>query len=431
MALEGPGYYWFGLITWTLSGCFGLWITARWIRERPTRILGMVIALTGMGGAVTYLGLLEQSAYWSAYWARVLPYFLIGPTFLWVYFISVYPRTRLFARNGILKALLVVLATVPVLAYMGDKSLWGTHDGPGPLFVFESGLFFGGSLLAAVLARDYHLAPPGPSRRSHFLLATGFATFGSVHAMEHLVIHWPSAASTTVAWMIWGVAAINLMLLATFWSHLALDGLRNPASEMRTRLGLFAGAPVLGAVVGSTIGILTRSDLSRTAVDAANVILDSATCLLFILILVYGQTKYRLFNVDLRIKWTLNRGTIAAAFVAVFFVVSEVAKDVFSTQAGPVAGLAAAGLLVFALAPLQRFAERWTDVAMPQVDRSSEYQSYRKLQMYRAAYESAVEEGGVSPKERQTLARLASKLGIGPADRSALEREVLDLARAA
>ena len=64
----------------------------------------------------------------------------------------------------------------------------------------------------------------------------------------------------------------------------------------------------------------------------------------------YGIAVYHLFDIDLRLKWTLERGTMAAAFIAVFFVVSEGAATILSDRLGTLAGLFATGVLVFALA---------------------------------------------------------------------------------
>ena len=52
-------------------------------------------------------------------------------------------------------------------------------------------------------------------------------------------------------------------------------------------------------------------------------------------------------------------------FVAVIFVISEGASQFLSDELGKVAGLLAAGVVMFFLAPLQRFAERVASAAMP------------------------------------------------------------------
>jgi len=145
--------------------------------------------------------------------------------------------------------------------------------------------------------------------------------------------------------------------------------------------------------------------------------------IIFVALLGYAILRSQLFAIDLKIKWTLSKGTVAAAFVGVFFVVSEGAATLFSDRIGPVAGLFAAGALVFAIAPLQRVADRFADKAMPSVTDDAEYRTVRKREVYRAAVESALEEGDISPKERGMLATLAEQLGVGPKEMHDIERE--------
>ncbi|HET6403925.1 MAG TPA: hypothetical protein VFH78_04710 [Candidatus Thermoplasmatota archaeon] len=156
-------------------------------------------------------------------------------------------------------------------------------------------------------------------------------------------------------------------------------------------------------------------------------ILYPLACLLFVLMLAYSILKAQLFDIDLRIKWTINRGTVAAVFVVVFFVVSEGAQLVFQERVGAWAGLAAAALLVFALAPVQRFADRLTERAMPAVEGSPAYLQFRKLEVYKGAFEAAQEDGEVTERERAVLDRLRRELGVESADAAAIERDVLEL----
>ena len=114
----------------------------------------------------------------------------------------------------------------------------------------------------------------------------------------------------------------------------------------------------------------------------------------------------------------------AITFVALFFVVSELAATLFSERMGTVLGIMAAGALLFALAPLQRVAERVADAAMPRVKETDESRMVRKREVYRAAVESALHDGVVTARERDVLATLAHQLGLSAGDARALEGEV-------
>ncbi len=134
--------------------------------------------------------------------------------------------------------------------------------------------------------------------------------------------------------------------------------------------------------------------------------------ILYVPLVAYGVLRVQLFDIDLRIKRTLKRSTIAAAFVAAFFVVSEFAGLLLSDQLGNVLGVLGTAALVFFLDPIQRAAERFSDAAMPHTQATPEYETYRKLQVYESAVHAALEEGGISARQRRVLDSLVVSLGI-------------------
>jgi hypothetical protein len=148
------------------------------------------------------------------------------------------------------------------------------------------------------------------------------------------------------------------------------------------------------------------------------------TSVAFVVLLAYGMLKVQLFDVDLRIKHGIRRSTIAAAFVAVFLIIEQVVQNWFTGKFGLLVGAVAAGLLLFALGPIRRFAEALANGAMPEVSASPEYLAFRKLEVYRAAFEGLYADTVVSDKERAMLDRLRIKLAIQPVDARAIEDEV-------
>jgi len=141
-------------------------------------------------------------------------------------------------------------------------------------------------------------------------------------------------------------------------------------------------------------------------------------------LIAYGILRTQLFDIDLRIRWTIKQSTVAAAILAVVFLVSEGASAFLSAELGTVAGLLAAAVVMFFLAPLQRFAEGVASVAMPNTENTPEYTAFRKMQVYEAAVAEAREGGGISAKERSLLNRLRDSLGISERDAQAIEREL-------
>jgi hypothetical protein len=144
----------------------------------------------------------------------------------------------------------------------------------------------------------------------------------------------------------------------------------------------------------------------------------------FVLLLSYGILEFQLFDIDLRIKRGIRRSTVAAVFVAVFFVVEQIAQGYLSARFGLLLGAVAAGLTLFAFSHIHRFAEGVANGAMPNVAPTPEYLAYRKFEVYRAAYEDLCRDSVVSDKERAMLDHLRSKLGIEARDAVTIENEV-------
>ena len=140
-------------------------------------------------------------------------------------------------------------------------------------------------------------------------------------------------------------------------------------------------------------------------------------------LIAYGILRTQLLDIDLRIRWTIKQSTLAAAVVALVYALSEGASRLLSNELGNFAGLLAAALVVFFLAPLQRFAERVANAAMPNTRDTPEYAAFRKLQVYEAAVADALP-GGISDKERALLRRLQESLGVSAHDAEAIERDL-------
>lgn len=141
--------------------------------------------------------------------------------------------------------------------------------------------------------------------------------------------------------------------------------------------------------------------------------------IIYVPLVAYGVLRVQLFDIDLRIKRSLKRGTVAAAFVATFFIVSEFASNYLSSQFGTVLGVLGTGALVFFLDPIQRAAERLSNAAMPNTVATPEYESFRKLQVYDSAIRAALEDGHISKRQRRVLDSMIESMGI---DRSVAQR---------
>lgn len=146
--------------------------------------------------------------------------------------------------------------------------------------------------------------------------------------------------------------------------------------------------------------------------------------LLAVPLIAYGILRTQLFDIDLRIRWTIKQSTLAGMFIALMFLISEGAAQFLEAELGSIAGLLAAAVVMFFLAPLQRFAERVATAAMPNTKNTPEYVAFRKMQVYEAAFADAQHEDGISERERALLERLRDSLEISASDAQAIEDEL-------
>ncbi len=145
--------------------------------------------------------------------------------------------------------------------------------------------------------------------------------------------------------------------------------------------------------------------------------------LLSVAIIVYTLARYQLFDIDLRLRWTVRHGTVASVFAAAFFAASELLEQYIPVP-GPALGIMAAGVITLALRPLQHAAERFADRLLPGVQ-APEHLAARREEVYRAALEGILWDGRVTSQERSVLVRLQRKLNIEPAQAKAMQEEIL------
>ncbi|HET6565737.1 MAG TPA: hypothetical protein VFG52_10025, partial [Xanthomonadales bacterium] len=82
-------------------------------------------------------------------------------------------------------------------------------------------------------------------------------------------------------------------------------------------------------------------------------------------LIAYGILRTQLFDIDLRIRWTIKQSTFAACVVFISFVVSEGVEWLVSSSLGNLWGLVAAAVAVLFLRPLQQVSERVVSAIMP------------------------------------------------------------------
>ena len=170
--------------------------------------------------------------------------------------------------------------------------------------------------------------------------------------------------------------------------------------------------------------------LFRAGVAAASNLAQGVWQLALPVLLGWAILRHQLFGLDVKVRWTLSRGTVAAAFIAIFFVASEGAQLLLG-QENPYVGLMAAGALVFAIAPLQRAADRLAERAVPvespaPASTAGAPRDDGGRDAYRVLLRRFVADGRISRDEERALARTAERFGLSHEETVALRHEVED-----
>ena len=224
---------------------------------------------------------------------------------------------------------------------------------------------------------------------------------------------------------------LSLSLLFTYALLASVHAWYTATGIARSRAGIFALAFGIrdicwGIVYAWAIWMIWFGKYAVVDSEASGApyILYALGTLLAVPLIAYGILRTQMFDIDLRIRWTIKQSTLAAAVLAIIFVLTEAANELLSSELGSLGGLLGAAIVVFFLTPLQRFAERVASAAMPNTQNTPEYANYRKMQVYESAVAEAQADGGISEKERKLLNHLRDSLGISSADAEALEREL-------
>lgn len=142
------------------------------------------------------------------------------------------------------------------------------------------------------------------------------------------------------------------------------------------------------------------------------------------LLLGYALLRYRIFDIDVRLKTSLARTLAGGLAVGAFFLASEVAETVVADRTGStLLGLAAAGAFLVLETRLMHAGKRIAQRALPGVDPSERYLAQRKLVVYRAAVESAGRDGVMTERERTLLGTLARELKLTHEEKGSIDRD--------
>lgn len=171
----------------------------------------------------------------------------------------------------------------------------------------------------------------------------------------------------------------------------------------RTRTRSVALVGYIG-LVATTVGILIGSDPRALQIGPAVARLAEMA------LISYALLRHDFLGLDAHIRFGISKTTVAAIFVAVFFIASEAAQAFFGERfQSEYLGIAAAGVLVLAIAPLQRMADRMAERAVPTARESNTDSA-----VLRALARRLGADGELSADDRRMLVATGQEMGLAP-----------------
>lgn len=321
------------------------------------------------------------------------------------------------ARDRSLVAVAVIIGLiVAAISVAWTVRLFDAFDGWGRGFGIYSGvaasLLLGVTWAAlALLALRFRTASDA-AKPAYALVSVALAVNAAYRAGAVLVTSATSELFPGDFLLLFAGEFLPVVILAAVWTwNIPVSG--------RFRLTRWvAWLPLASALLGMSVEVLgVTYDWGMGALR-----------LLSFALLAYAVVRHQLLGIDVKVRWGISRSTVAAAFVAVFFVASEGAQIAFG-QGNEWVGLIAAGGLVFAITPLQRAAERLAQKAVPVASHAGvATAATRGADSFRRAVRLALKDRTLTHDEELDLATVAHDLGLtGPEAtriRLEVEREV-------
>lgn len=366
----------------------------------------------------------------SAFWTGIREYYYLALAPALAYFWVAYAGKR---HRGVWLVSILAFAVAVEGAYMSDHCLNACTSGagltalgplaflanPGPLFVM-------GFVGLWVLRESLHPRQT-PRARAAFPVAAGLLLAplleASIITALFLKFGWKGVVSAYEP-SVWADVVNAGFLLACLPALVGLAwtvrvALRNPT--FRTK------AKVLVALAGFIVlsGVYVGWDWAPEATAARffAIFLLGLWRILLPALVAYALVRHRLFGVDVRLRWTLVRATMALAFLGVFFVAAQLAQNYLTTKYGWGFGGVAAGLLLFTINPLQGIAERFVQTVLPHAKPVIAMPHPDRVALFRQQATLVWSDGAMGRKERALLDALRDRLGIPFAEAAHIEAD--------
>lgn len=361
--------------------------------------------------------------------ANVTPYFVIATVFAAAYLGLVFWRREGHdVPLGSTLALVVTGAAAFELLYGFRHDLW-FHEpgspGKGPLSVFYPLLQVAYMAIAFLFFREWRRAGPGVRGPALVLVSLAFALNPAFFVGLEVWVIVLAGGLVDHPGRPFGPAAMPAVaLILAQLLHLAYHLMRVARSRE-------AGAPRVAARIFLAlmgVAFVSAAPAAWVALQGSEALvigIDGLWTITMPLVTAYAMVRHRLFHANRVVHRTFRRGTLATAYVVLFFVLSEGTQAVLQdrTQSAAAAIVGTAVLLLF-LAPFQRFAERVADTAVPDPRQLDELARDERLALYAEQLRVAWSDGALTKKDRALLDVARQRLRLRADDVVRIETEI-------
>ena len=375
-------------------------------REARGRLLGLVAASFGAHFVLFNLTAFDPATQMIAVTASPLLFAVFGTA-------AIALAWRL-APLGRERSLVVVLALVAIVAALARLSVYSRNLTLNPeaaaVYRYTDCLFVFGNCALGGLAFTLAGVHRRSAARGATLVALALGSYASFVGGSGVAGIF--GRSDTDAWAYWGAPLAVTLAASVAW----LVATNGPESGRARNVAI-------ALVAAAAAGALTRALANET--DAGNIsigVVRSVGAALF------AAAIFRDRFLDLPLpSLVARRGTLAAAALAILFIVAQIAQNYLSAEYGLLTGGVIAGAFLFAAQPLQRAMERITDSrapAPPEPGSASAIDRARREEMYGKALRIALHDRVVSRDEELHLFQLAEEIGIGAGRAMELRHEI-------
>jgi hypothetical protein len=334
------------------------------------------------------------------------------------------------------KAIMLFFQFAPLafaLTYVIRPSLYARDRSPealsdptspvGPLYAAHGLELVAFAFVVLLLAREFWKSNTPFHRSAYATASLGFALVAGYGSVSRIALalaspvpllerSWPRITSIAWALLAFGILLWAAVEMAQGLTTATVPEVRDAAQQfLWGQIAAFATAALLAPAVAFNATIALRADA----------FLGGFWALLLPVLLAYSILKHHYLGIDLAIRKGVKSGILATTFVAAFFFVSEGASNLLADRWGPVFGAAAAAVLVFLIAPLQRMADRFAAATVPHVKPANGWSPEEARTFFREQVHIAWVDGAVNAKERVLLNHLRQRLGIGAEEAMLIE----------